>query len=685
MVDPSPIRPVEPIVRPGGRVTRYRVELPRAGIIPIDPGHFEATEYARRRRGWAGLWLRIQDFFVGRVVSNVRLSEERLSKKVALAVFSSDALSSTAYATQEILLILVLAGTGAITYSLPIAAVIVLLLGIVVISYRQIIRAYPRGGGAYTVAHENLGMVPGLVAAAALLIDYVLTVSVSISACVEAIVAAFPRTQDLSVPMAVGLVGLIAFGNMRGVRESGTAFAIPTYGFVLVLGGTIAAGIVKVLLSDEPDLFAAGEPDRPITPHQSVTLFLILRAFSQGCTALTGVEAISNGVSAFKPPEPKNAATTLTAMAFLLGSLFLGVTLLARHFGIVFEHGDTQTVTSQIGEEVFGRNVLYFTLQFFTAAILFLAANTAYAGAPLLGAILARDGYLPRIFYQRGNRLVFSWGILALTGFSVLLLVGFGASTTRLIPLYALGVFLGFTLAQASMLRHWVRTKEPGWRRARAINAFGATATAIVFVIILVTKFADGGWMVVVALPVIAFILWRIGKFYQWLERSLRVPPEAVLDIAPHGPSPIPIVVPVQRINLAAVMALGAACERSRSVTAVHVIVDPEDRSSTVERWRQQFPNIPLVVIDSPYRTVAEPIALYVNDLLHEPPHEVTVLFPVLKVEHWWHRPLVNQSVKGLISLLRGHRRVHVVPYVFHPGGPRRRREPSVPDQRHDP
>lgn len=674
MVDPPPTRPVEPIVRPGGRVTRYRVELPHAGIIPTDASHFEATEYARRRTGWAGLWLRVQDLFLGRVVSNVRLAEQRLSKKVALAVFSSDALSSTAYATQEILLILVLAGAGAITYSLPIAAVIVLLLGIVVISYRQIIRAYPRGGGAYTVAHENLGVVPGLVAAAALLIDYVLTVSVSIAACVEAIVAAFPATQGWSVAMAVSLVAGIALSNLRGVRESGTAFAIPTYGFVVVLGGTIAAGIVKVLVSDDANLFAVGEPDRPIAAQQSITLFLVLRAFSQGCTALTGVEAISNGVGAFRPPESKNAATTMAAMALLLGSLFLGVTLLARHFGIVYEHGDTQTVTSQIGEEVFGRNALYFTLQFFTAAILFLAANTAYAGFPLLGAILARDGYLPRIFYQRGNRLVFSWGILALTGLSVLLLVAFGASTTRLIPLYALGVFLSFTLAQASMLRHWVRTKEPGWRRARAINAFGATATAVVFVIILVTKFTGGGWMVVVALPIIALILWRIGGFYRSLERSLRVPPEAVLDIRPRGPSPIPVIVPVQRINLAAVMALGAACERSRRVTAVHVIVDPEDRSSVEERWRQQFPGVPLVVIDSPYRTVAEPIALYVNDLLRAPPHEVAVLLPLIKVEHWWHRPLVNQSVKGLASLLRGRRHVDVVPYVFHPGSPHGRR-----------
>ena len=678
MADPSASRPaVEPASRGPGRITRYRVELPRAGIVPTTAGHFEATEFAEQRTGWRGRWLALRDLLLGTSVSNRRLGEARLSKKIALAVFSSDALSSTAYATQEILLILVLAGSGAITHSLPIAMVIALLLGIVVLSYRQIIRAYPRGGGAYTVAHENLGVAPGLVAAAALLVDYVLTVSVSIAACVEAIVSAFPEVHGWAVPLAVSLVGLIALGNLRGIRESATAFAIPAYGFVFVLGGTLIAGMLKVFLSDDANLLAVGEPSKSPEPQQAVTLFLILRAFSQGCTALTGVEAISNGVGAFKPPEAKNAATTMTAMALLLGALFLGVTLLARHFGIVYEHGDTQTVTSQIGEEIFGRNLFYYTLQFFTAAILFLAANTAFNGFPLLGAILARDGYLPRIFYQRGSRLVFSWGIMALTGFSVLLLVAFGASTTRIIPLYALGVFLGFTLAQASMLRRWKRTKEQGWKRSMAINTFGAVATAVVFFIILVTKFAAGGWMVVVALPIIATWLWRIGGYYHSLGRALRVPPEAVLDIVPRGPSPVPILVPVEDINLATVMTLGAACERSRNVTAVHVIIDPEDRSSVEEQWQRQFPNIPLVIIDSPFRTVADPIALYVNDLLREPPHEVTVMFPVLEVAHWWQRPLVNQSLKGLITLMRGRRHVNVVPYEFQPGHTgRRQRSP---------
>lgn len=659
---------VEPVVGRAGRISRYRVELPHAGIVPTGRGRFEATEYAEERRGWTGRFRRAKDHLIGATMASARLHEERLSKKVALAVFSSDALSSTAYASQEILLILVLAGTGALTYSLPISAAIALLLGIVVVSYRQIIRAYPGGGGAYIVANENLGVWAGLIAAAALLIDYVLTVSVSIAACVEAIVSAAEGVHPYAVPLSVGLVGLIALGNLRGVRESGTIFSIPTFGFVFILSGTILYGIFTVVTGDHPNVFAVGESTKPAAAETGLTLFLILRAFSAGCTALTGVEAISNGVRAFKPPEAKNAATTMTAMALILGSLFLGTTLLARHFGIVYAHGDKETVMSQIGEEVFGRNIIYYSLQAFTAGILFLAANTSFNGFPLLGAILARDGYLPRIFHQRGNRLVFSYGIFALTAFAALLLVGFGASTTRLIPLYALGVFLSFTLAQAGMVKRWYRLKDAGWHRSAIINGVGAVATSVVFVIILVTKFAEGGWMVTLMLPIITIWLFRIGGFYLRLRRELNVPAEAHLDFQPRGASPVPVVVPVEEVNLATIMAIGAACERSRDVTAVHVLVDPDEPSHVEERWHRQFPSIPLVLIDSPYRTVADPIAHYVNDRLRQPPHEVTVLVPVLEGQRWHQRPLVNQSLKRLRSLLSGRRHINVVTHEFAPG-----------------
>ncbi len=649
------------------RVSTYRVERPQSGILPLGGSHFEATEFADARTGWRGRFLNFKDAVIGTSMSSARLGEQRLSKRIALAIFSSDALSSTAYASQEILLILVLAGAGAITYSLPIAFAITVLLGIVVLSYRQTIRAYPAGGGAYTVAHENLGQVAGITAAASLLIDYILTVSVSIAACVEAIYSAAPAMHDYAVPLAVSLVALIALGNLRGIRESGTLFAIPTYGFVVILGSTLVYGMFKVFTSDSPNILQAGDPSRDLHAEQTLTLFLILRAFSAGCTALTGVEAISNGVSAFKPPEWKNAATTLTAMALILGALFLGTTLLARHFGIAYAHGDRETVMSQIGREVFGSNILYYSLQAFTAGILFLAANTAYNGFPLLGAILARDGYLPRVFHQRGNRLVFSYGIAALTFFAILLLIVFNASTTNLIPLYALGVFLSFTLAQSGMVRRWFKRKEPGWKRSAFISGLGATATCVVFFVILITKFAEGGWMVVLLIPIISFWLWRIGGFYKRLNRTVFVSEHQVFELRPReGGGPIPVLVPVDEINLPSVVALDAACQRSSDVTAVHVNFDPEDGDLLQRRWVHQFPHIPLVVIESPYRTAAEPLSWYIGDRLREFPHEVVIIIPDIQVRRWYQRPLVNQSLKRLKKIL-GRRRVEIAhqPYIL--------------------
>lgn len=658
-----------------GRVSRYRVELPRAGIVETGKGHFEATEYAERRIGWGGRLLDLKDRIIGSSVSSARLAEQRLSKKVALAVFSSDALSSTAYATQEIILILVIAGTAHISLSLPIALAITALLAVVVVSYSQLIREYPTGGGAYIVAMENLGKVAGITAGAALLIDYTLTVSVSIAASVEAIVSAAPSVHDFAVPLAVALVLVIALGNLRGIRESGTVFAIPTYGFVVILGATIIGGMIKVFLSDDPNVLETGDPQRQIETTGNVVLwFLVLRAFSAGCAALTGVEAISNGVSAFKPPEWKNAIITMAAMGFLLGFLFLGTTLLARHFGIVYEEGDKETVMSQVGAEVFGRNLFYYALQGFTAGILFLAANTAFNGFPLLAAVIARDGYLPRIFHQRGNRLVFSYGIAALTGGAVLLLVAFNATTTRLIPLYAFGVFLCFTLAQAGLVRRWYRLKPAGWKRSTVINGFGAIVTGVVMVIIVVTKFNQGGWLVVVAVPLASIVIWRIGGFYHTLQRTLFVSPDAQLEIQPRGESRVPVIVPVEDVNLATVMTLGAACERSRDVTAVHVVVDPDAPSKVEERWNRQFPAIPLVVIDSPYRNVGDPIARYVDDRLKSAPHEVIVMVPLLEGHRWYQRPLVNQSLKRLTHMLRQRRHVEVVTVPFSVGSRGRRR-----------
>jgi amino acid transporter len=546
------------------------------------------------------------------------------------------------------------------------------LLAIVVASYRQTVRAYPNGGGSYIVAHENLGIVAGLIAAASLLTDYVLTVSVSIAAGIDALASLNGDFRTAAVPLAVAIVIVVALINLRGVSESGTVFSVPTYAFIFLLTGAIVVSFVKVVFNGE-NVLAAGAPRESVSGIQTLGLLLVLKAFASGCSAMTGVEAISNGVQAFKRPAATNARITLAWMGSILGFLFLGSTLLARHYGFV-PHEDN-TVLTQLGVEAFGHgSVLLALLNVMTAGILILAANTSFADFPRLAAILARDGYMPRIFHARGNRLVFSSGILALAALSSALLVAFNATTTRLIPLYALGVFLSFTLSQGGMVRHWFKSREQGWRRAMAVNGLGAVTTSVVFLVILEAKFAEGAWVVCLLIPILAVVALLIGRFYKRLRRALHVSPEAILDISPHGESGIPVVVPVEDVNLATVMAISAACGLSRRVTAVHVVVDPDEPSTVEERWRRQFPEIPLVLIDSPYRTFAEPIAAYVNDLVRHAPYEVVVLVPLLEVTHWYQRPLVNQSLKRLGGLLDQRHQVAVHPYPFSIGTPRRRR-----------
>lgn len=679
MPEPGRGPQIRPATDQRGRVTRYRVDLPHAGIIETRRGHFEATEYAERRAGLKGRYLDVRDFVLGTTLASRRLETEKLSKLKALPIFSSDAISSVAYATQEILFVLVLAGAAGITWSLPIGLGIAALLAIVIASYRQVVRAYPGGGGAYIVGHDNLGIVAGLIAAAALLIDYVLTVSVSVASGMDALASLNEGFRPYAVPLAVGIVALIAVINLRGISESATIFMFPTYAFAVLLGIAILAAMTKIFL-DGGNLLSAGTPapgELGGGPFEEVTILLILKAFANGCTALTGVEAISNGVQSFKKPAAKNAAQTMLAMGAILGFLFLGLTLVARYHGFV-PHEDN-TVPAQLGAAAFGDgSVLFVALQIMTTAILVLAANTSFAGFPALAAILARDGYMPRSFYTRGNRLVFSYGIVVLAGLAIVLLIVFNATTTRLIPLYALGVFTGFTIAQAGMVKHWLRHKEPGWKRAMSLNGFGAVTTALVFLIILEAKFAEGAWVVIILIPVLAGGTWLIGRFYRRLKRALHVAPEAVLDLHAHGPSRVPIVVPVEDVNLAAVMTLGAACGQSRDVTAVHVMVDPDEPSTVEERWHTQFPNIPLVVIDSPFRTVSDPIAAYIDDRLRSTPtHEITVMVPLLEVRRWYQRPLVNQSLKGLRNLLSRRRQVEVVHYPFEVGEVPRRRARS--------
>jgi amino acid transporter len=468
-----------------------------------------ATTTERRPTQRGGLLKRL---VVGRALASHKQEHQLLPKRLALPVFSSDPLSSVAYATEEMMLVLTLAGAAALSYMMPIGFAIAILLAIVITSYRQTVRAYPQGGGSYIVSRENLGTLPGLTAAAAILTDYVLTVAVSVTAGTIAISSAAPRLEEHRVLLAIGFIALITLANLRGVREAGTLFAVPTYGFVALVYVTLGTGLAQCLSGCR----TAETADLGLPVEHALTLFILLRAFSSGATALTGVEAIADGVQAFRRPHAKNAATTLAIMGSISISMFLGITYLARSLEVrVAEHFEGQSVLAQIGETVFGRGVLFFLLQGFTAGILILAANTAYQDFPRLSAILARDGFMPSQFRNRGDRLVFSNGVLVLAVLAGLLIYAFDADLNRLIQLYVVGVFTAFTLSQAGMVRRWFRVRGENWRRSAIINGVGAVTTGVVLVIVTITKFSHGAWIVIVAIPIIIAFFLAVNRHYR--------------------------------------------------------------------------------------------------------------------------------------------------------------------------
>ena len=463
----------------------------------------------------------LKRLFVGRAIASDKAEHQLLPKFLALPVFSSDPLSSNAYATEEMMLVLVAAGAGALTLRMPIALAIAALLAIVVTSYRQTVRAYPTGGGSYIVARENLGTIPGLTAAAAILTDYVLTVAVSITAGTTAIASVAPETLvPMRVPIAIGLVALVTLANLRGVKEAGSLFAIPTYGFVLMIAITLVTGFVRCMggcpLAETADL--------PLEVEHTLSLFLIARAFSSGATALTGVEAIADGVPAFRRPQARNAATTLAVMGAMSITMFLGITALSvlLHVRITEDIVHELPVLAQIGDTVFGGGIMFLLLQVFTAGILILAANTAFQDFPRLASILARDRFMPSQFRNRGDRLVFSNGVVVLAGLAAILIWAFDANLTRLIQLYVVGVFTAFTLSQAGMVRRWIRTKEGSWQRSAVINGIGAATTGIVLVVVTITKFAKGAWIVIVAMPFIVLFFWAVHRHYEHVARALQ-------------------------------------------------------------------------------------------------------------------------------------------------------------------
>ena len=647
-------------VCPGKFPGQERIRIVRPSRTPlqrVDTGLLKATEASMAPKSALGLLAyRTKRFLIGNPLSNEQAIHERLTKFKALAVLSSDAISSVAYATELCMGVLLLAGTGVLTTLLPITGAIILLLAVVAISYSQTIPAYPNGGGSYIVAKDNLGTYAGLVAAAALLVDYVLTVSVSITSGVQNLLS-IPGLQGFTpylVEIDVAVIIFITIINLRGIRESGSIFALPTYFFVFSAFLMIIVGLFRSYVLE-------GNPFINSFPHISgvapLGFFLILRAFASGCSAMTGTEAISNGVPAFKKPEPRNARTTLLMMAAILGSLFAGITLLTMTFGLLPNPSGNPTLIAQIADKAFSGTPLSFMSPVFSIATLFilvLAANTSYADFPRLASLLARDHFLPHQFAFRGDRLAFSIGIICLGILASVLEIALGGDITHLVDLYAVGVFISFTLSQSGMVRHWWRLRSKNWLRSMMINGTGATATLIVAVIITASKFLLGAWVVTILIPLLFLMFVGIHKHYTRVER------ERTTTIPPI-PTEIQhlFLVPIASLDGVSVQSLSYARSIAKRVIAVHVAVDEEDAHRLRETWEQWVKKIEhgekleLVIIESPYRSLNAPLLTYI-DTIHELYADVTltVLLPEFVVNHWWEHLLHNQTALRLKAAL---------------------------------
>jgi len=632
-------------LKPGSRYLRITPSSQQT-LRRMAPAHLQATAVLLRPQNVAdALWTGIRRILVGSPLASSQAIHERLDKVRALAIFSADVISSTAYATEEILLVLILVGTGALNASLPIAAVITALLIVVSFSYRQTVRAYPSGGGSYTVARENLGMFPGLTAASALMIDYVLTVAVSTSAGIAAVTSAAPGLFHERLEMALVAVWVIVIGNLRGIRDSGKIFAFPTYLFIFTFAAMLVTGFVRCAMGAQ-----APPPSEPVAAGTgALTLFLVLRAFSSGCSALTGVEAIANGVPAFKAPESKNAATTIAWMATIIASFFLGLTILAHVMHV--QPAAQVTVISQVGKAVFGDTPPYYVLQAATMLILIMASNTSFADFPRLASIMARDGFLPRHMMFRGDRLAFSAGILVLGVLASGLLILFKADTHRLIPLYAVGVFLSFTLSQSGMVVHWLRSQETGRRRSMIINGVGAVGTGIVVVIAGGTKFTHGAWIVLLAIPILVAICVQIGRHYRRVgaQLEIRAGDFDELRTTPPGSSSQTVIVPVEGLDRAVLRTIEYARSSSQNVTAVHITNDVKEAETLRAEWEKTIPDVPIVIVESPHRALVAPFLAYVDavDRAH-PQGRITVVLPEFVPAHGWQSFLHNQPATRL-------------------------------------
>ena len=649
---------------------RVRVSRPESRYFRYAaPGVVVARAAASDARTPIGrAWIGARRILFGSPIATAQELEQRLPKWKALAVFSSDVLSSVAYATEASMFTLLAVGTVAFSYLMPIAILIVALLVLVTFSYRQTIRAYPSGGGSYIVARANLGVLPGLVAAAALLTDYVLTVSVSVSSGVFNLASAFPALHDLTVPLIVAAILLVMVVNLRGIRESGTIFALPTYIFMVSVILLVVVGIARTMLGVPPHV-------TDVVPIQvqaeTMSLLLLMRAFADGCSAMTGTEAISNGTPAFKPPEWKNAQKTMVAMATILGFVFLGISYLAGVVGAVPSRDES--VLSQIGRATFGQGPIWYILLISTMGILVLAAQTSFADFPRLASILSRDGFMPRGFAYRGERLAFNAGIVALAVLAIIVAVAFGGRVESLIPLYAIGVFTAFTLSQAGMVRHWFSEKGPGWRRSAIINGVGAIATAIVAVIFAVAKFALGAWIVLIIVPILVAIMLLIRREYSFGMSGLSVAPDLVWGAPVHRRR---VVIPVADVQWDVIQAVRFGRSMSDDITAVHVTDDVAAGERVRERFERQLPGIRFVIVESPYRNLVDPLIRYLEVTAEQDPSSVTVvLLPERVSRHWWEKLLYNQNVHRIREALTGRSDILVADVPFRsrkPGDPRR-------------
>jgi amino acid transporter len=598
------------------------------------------------------LYSRLKRFLLGRPIHSKHAHHERLPKIFGLPVFASDALSSVAYASEEILIILVMGGYLAFQQLIPISLALVALLWIVVFSYYQTINAYPQGGGSYRVSSENIGGWAGRIAGSALLIGYVLTVAVSVSAGAAAITSMFPEMKDYGTLIACLAVAVLGMLNLRGARESGIVFAVPTYSFVVFVLGMVAFGIYR----------GVSGGDGPVTPdlkevRADVTWWFFVTAFARGCTALTGTEAIADGVQAFRPPEAKNAAMTLVMMASLLTALLLGISWCAQYFGIVpmeFEQEGYRTLVAQIALKLFGESWVFFGILTVTALILFLAANTGFADFPRLSQFIARDGYLPRQLMSVGDKLVYQNGIITLSITSILLIYYFDANTHTLIPLYAAGVFLSFTLSQAGMFMKFKRSGVFTWKML--VSAFGALTTAAVTIILMVTRFAEGAWILVVALAIMMFIMSKIKRHYNYLSQELSITPS---DILPTTKTTVLLLVP--RIHRGVLQAIAYAKSMAKDVRAVHVTLDPASVGEVKADWNRFGADIPLVILESPYRSLIEPITEYIDQAIaEEPDSTITVIVPQAVPRRWYHGLLHNNVAVPLKYALGSRKNVVV-------------------------